>query len=128
MSYQQIESRAAVMIYAERRLGERRYRYMTLAERGLYISMVFECWKNGSVPADLRELAAYLAQNVDEVTAAATDRCLSLFEQIGSDLICPEIEEYRAEMLERSRRKRQAGSKGGKVAAASRSSSSRSTA
>lgn len=96
---------------------------MSLAERGLYMSMVYECWKNGSVPADRQELAQYLGIQYEEVSAAATERCLSFFKRRGADLICPEIEEYRTAVVERSRKKQQAGAKGGKATAVSRASS-----
>ena len=122
MSYQQIESRPGVMLYAERMLSDRRYRQMSLAERGLYMSMAYECWKNGSVPAGTQELAEYLGKQYEEVSTAATERCMSFFTRQGTELICPEIEEYRAVMLERSAKKRRAGSLGGKAAAVSRAS------
>lgn len=111
------------MLYAERMLSDKRYRFMSLAERGLYMSMVYECWKNGSVPADRQELAQYLGIQYEEVSAAATERCLSFFKRRGADLICPEIEEYRTAVVERSRKKQQAGAKGGKATAVSRASS-----
>lgn len=122
MNYEQVETRPAVMLYAERMLSDRRYRQMSLAERGLYMSMVYECWKNGSVPSGTQELAEYLGKQCEEVSSAATERCMSFFARKGAELICPEIEEYRAVMLERSAKKRRAGSIGGKAAAASRTS------
>ena len=122
MNYEPVETRPGVMLYAERMLSDKRYRFMSLAERGLYMSMVYECWKNGSVPADIKDLAEYLGKQYEEVSAAATERCLSFFERHGTELICPEIEEYRAAVVERSRKKQQAGARGGKAAAASRTS------
>jgi uncharacterized protein YdaU (DUF1376 family) len=122
MQFQHVETRPAVMLYAERLIADRRYRFMSLEERGLFLSLFCECWKNGSVPADLDQLAHYLGFEKDLIRLAASENCLSYFERQGSELICPQVETYRAEMIKKSERKQQAGSKGGRAAAASRRS------
>jgi uncharacterized protein YdaU (DUF1376 family) len=122
MKFANVETRPAVMLYAERMMADRRYRFMSLEERGLFFSMFCECWKNGSVPADLHQLSIYLGIDSDKVKKAASENCLSFFERQGDELICPQVEMYRAEMIKKSERKQQAGSKGGLAAAASRRS------
>ena len=46
------------------------YRVMSLAERGLLLTLRHECWVNKQVPADPCTLARMLGYEVDEVAAA----------------------------------------------------------
>ena len=52
--------RPAYMEYAANILAKREWRSMTLAERGLWISMKLECWPNQGIPADETQLSHYL--------------------------------------------------------------------
>lgn len=99
--------------YAANLLADRRFRLMTLAERGLFHTMRHECWVNENVPANPDDLAKYLGLDAGELNKALTPNVMAYFEKRNSDLICPAIEIYRHELNDR--RKRQ--SEGGKKAA-----------
>lgn len=101
--------------YASDMLANSRYRTMSLAERGLMDTMRRECWVNGSVPKELRELAVYLAKPESEVIAALSMRVLNFFKEQHDQLVCPELDAYRAILEDRSKKMSQGGRNGGKV-------------
>lgn len=101
-------------VYAFDLMAMRSYRMMTLAERGLYLSMLCECWANIEIPANPEELAALLGKQ-GQVEAALTPRLLSFFERTESGfLISPDIEKYRKQVIEQRARMSEGGSRGGK--------------
>lgn len=86
-------------IYASDLLADRRFRLASLAERGLLLTLLCECWTNGSVPADGASLARYLGVDLDALKVALTDRVLDFFEgretENGCEIFSPELEVYR---------------------------------
>lgn len=98
--------------YAAPMLADKQFRLMSLEERGLLFSMRLECWVNNDVPAQAESLAKYLGQNCDAVQRALTPQVLSFFKKQGSVLICPELENYRQHLNERSARQSEGGKKG----------------
>ena len=101
--------------YASDMLANSRYRTMTLVERGLLDTMRRECWVNGSVPKEPQELAVYLAKPETEVIAALSIKVLSFFKERHDQLICPELDAYRAVLEDRSKKMSEGGRNGGKV-------------
>ena len=91
----------AYMFYASDTMADRRYREMTLEERGLFLSILNECWVNRSVPSDISRLAKWLSYGKDEIEGSLTSNVLSFFEVKDQDLISPDIERYRKEVLDR---------------------------
>jgi hypothetical protein len=87
----------AFQMYAPDRLADRNFKAMSVAERGLLHTIELECWVNGSVPADKRELARTLSLDLPEVESSLTSRVWRYLEQQeGQDVIvCPELVDYR---------------------------------
>lgn len=98
--------------YAATILADRKFRLMTLSERGLFYTMKLECWENGSVPANPFELAKYLAVDASEIEKLLTDNVKSFFRLQGQDFINPELENYRQHLAERREKQSEGGKKG----------------
>ena len=81
--------------YASDLLAKREFRMMTLAERGLLMTMRLECWVNKSVPSSKSELALMFGVSEQEMNFLLTSKVLSFFNQVGTNLICTELESYR---------------------------------
>jgi len=81
--------------YASDLLAKREFRMMTLAERGLLMTMRLECWVNKSVPSSKSELALMLGLSEQEINCQLTSKVLDFFNQVGTNLICTELEDYR---------------------------------
>ena len=88
------------------------WRLMSLAERGLFQTMRYECWENDCVPADPAMLARIIGQPEDEVRAALP-AVMPFFASQGEMLTCIELEKYRAYRTSI----REAQSAGGKASA-----------
>lgn len=101
--------------YASDMLANMQYRMMSLAERGLLDTMRKECWVNKQVPLNEDELARYLRVERSEIEAYLTSRVLSFFVDRAQFLICPELEQYREELLERHQKMAAGGQKGGET-------------
>jgi hypothetical protein len=74
-----------------------------------------ECWVNRSIPKDPDELAIYLGKNADEIKVNLSIRVLSFFKEHHDQLVCPELDVYRASLEDRSKRMSEGGQKGGRV-------------
>jgi uncharacterized protein YdaU (DUF1376 family) len=105
----------AYQFYASDAMADKRYRLMTLAERGLYLSLLNECWVNHSIPADPNAIAKWLGYSPDEIKSALTERVLAYFKSNQGELTSPELERYRHELEERRDKLSQAGKKGVKA-------------
>jgi hypothetical protein len=104
----------AYMYYASDVMANMHYRFMSLAERGLYISLTNECWVNYCVPADISLLAKYLGFPVEVIEIALTPNVLKFFEKKNDQLFCVEIENYRAHLNEKKEILSKSGKKGAK--------------
>jgi hypothetical protein len=82
-------------LYAANFLASKPFRMMSIEERGLWITIQMECWVNGSVPSDLKDLAKYLGVSDDEVQRCFTQKQLSFLQKVGGELKSPELDEYR---------------------------------
>lgn len=99
--------------YAASIMAETRYRVLTLAQRGLLMTLRLECWVNKQLPADYATLARVLGFTDDEIRQALP-AVISYFEIKDGQLICTDLENYRAHL--QSVKEKQA--KGGKQGAA----------
>lgn len=103
----------AFQVYAFDLMVKRDYRLMTLAERGLLLTMWCECWANIEIPTDLDELATLLGKP-DEVRSALTSRVVAFFEKTQTrTFISPDIEAYRKRILDQRDLMSAGGRKGG---------------
>ena len=106
--------------YASDILANRSYRAMTLAERGLWDTLRKECWVNGSVPSSKIELAKYFGLPHEKIVEVLTPNLMKWFKELGSDLICPELDSYRLVLEDRRQRLSDGGRNGGRKTQASR--------
>ena len=106
--------------YASDILANRSYRAMSLAERGLWDTIKKECWVNGSVPSNKTELAKYLGLPAEKVMESMTPNLMISFKVVDSDLICPELDDYRLQIEDRRQRQSVGGKNGGKKAQSNR--------
>ena len=100
--------------YASNIIADKRYRLMSMQERGLWISIYTECWPNGAVPADPESLAKYLGLPIEQVNAGLTERVLSFFKEVKGELISQQLEEYFHKQTKRRTRLSEGGKKGAK--------------
>ena len=103
--------RPAYMEYAANILAKREWRSMTLAERGLWITMKLECWPNQEIPAHLKELSDFLGISVEELTSSLP-KVMWHFDSTGDDIFCPSLENYRDEQDARIAKQAAGGKRG----------------
>lgn len=101
-------------LYAANFIASKPYRLMTLQQRGLWITLYMEFWVNGSLPADLDQLAKLLGFSSAEVGSAMSVLHKSFFAEINGELISNELEEYRQGFNERREKQRLGGLIGAK--------------
>jgi hypothetical protein len=99
-------------LYAANFLASKPFRMMSIEERGLWITIQMECWVNGSVPSDLKDLAKYLGVSHDEVQRSFTQKQLSFLQKVGGELKSPELDEYRQDYLAVREKQRLGGIEG----------------
>jgi len=87
---------------------------MTLTEKGLSHQLRLECWANGSIPRDCRDLAKVLGINEGDLTQNLTENVLFEFQEREGELFCPELEQQRENLRIRRERQKQGGAEGGK--------------
>lgn len=100
--------------YASDMLAKSQYRLMSLAERGLLDTMRRECWVNQSVPKDPHELATLLGKSAEEIDTTLSVRVLHFFRELNDRLVCPELDTYRANLVDKKQRMSEGGRRGGK--------------
>jgi hypothetical protein len=101
-------------LFAANCLASKPFKMMTVEERGLWITIQMECWVNGSVPSDLKDLAKYLGVDHDEVQRSFTQKQLSFLQKVGDELKSPELEEQRKKYMDSREQKRLGGIEGAK--------------
>ena len=99
-------------LYAANILASKPFKMMTIEERGLWITIQMECWVNGSVPSDLKDLAKYLGVGGDEVQRSFTQKQHSFLQKVGSELKSPDLEVQRKEFMDRREKQRIGGIQG----------------
>ncbi len=101
----------AFQFYAADYLADETVQLMSLEEEGVYIRLIAYCWREGSVPADLR----LLSRLCKGAKAAAIERAIESFvphpEDVGR-LVHPRLERERQKQKENRERRANAGKKG----------------
>lgn len=105
----------AFQLYASDTMADKRYRSMSLEERGLYLSILCECWVNRSMPADPQSIGKWLGYSQEVIETALTEDVLSFFEMKKSEITSAELERYRKLLEERREKQSRGGKKGAKV-------------
>ncbi len=104
--------------YASTMLANIKYRFMSLAERGLLDTLRRECWVNGGMPENPAMLAKVLSFDQSEI-AAALPAVLPFFAIKDGLIVCPELDDLRDTYADRRERM----AKGGKRSAENRKAS-----
>ena len=100
--------------YAATILSDRTFRFLSLAQRGLYYTLKLECWVNGSIPLENRQIATIAGSSLDEIEKLLPS-VLKWFKRTNDGYVCPELEGYRAHLDKISESRKKAGSIGGKT-------------
>jgi hypothetical protein len=107
--------------YAASLMARTEYRVMSLEGRGLLMSLRLECWVNGTLPSDPLRLAKVLGFTPEQVERALPEVAGFFFVDAGS-LRCPELDDYRAHINERSQKQSIGGKNGAAKTNAGRNS------
>lgn len=102
----------AFQLYASDTMADKRYRNMSLEERGLYLSILCECWVNRSMPADAQSIGKWLGFSKDIIEPALSERVLAFFDIEEMEITSPELERYRKTLEKRREDMSKGGQKG----------------
>jgi len=97
--------------YAANLMARTDYRVLSLAQRGLLMTLRLECWVNVRLPNDPATLARVVGFG-DEEIKAALPAIMPFFVSEGGQLICPELEDYRQHLQAISNKKSEGGKRG----------------
>ena len=86
----------AYLEYASDTLSKRAFRELDAAQRGLLYTIKLELWVNHTLPSNHQKLSRILGFDVDFLDKNLTE-IMSFLKLVDGDLVCPEIEIYRAE-------------------------------
>lgn len=101
-------------VYAAELLSDERFASWTLEERGAWFTLISSAWREGSIPADLGQLARMLhvdSNRMTELWRAIGDRFVSHPDASGR-LTSPRLEREREDAESLVEKKREAGKKG----------------
>lgn len=90
---------------------------MTLNERGLLTSMRWRCWTHHKIPITPELLAPLIGVPSDQIEESLTTAVMVFFQpsKEQQDMVfCPELEDYRIEMVAKRQSSRKNGAKGGR--------------
>lgn len=100
--------------YAATILAQLPFRTMTLQDRGLLYTMRLECWVNVRLPHNHNDLAKVLGLPVAEI-AASLAAVMPFFEVVDGFIISPELDNYRAHLVDRKSKQSQGGKRGSTI-------------
>lgn len=101
----------AFQFYASDTMADRRWRTMSLQERGLKITLDCECWTNKSAPRDIATLAKCIGYSYEEIEHSLTERVISFYEVNNNEMISPELNDYKFLLDERRKKMSEGGKK-----------------
>jgi hypothetical protein len=101
--------------YASDLLASANFRRMTLAERGLFLTLKLECWFNETVPENATELSSLIGLPEDEIRKNFSVLVKRDFEIINGTILCPELERQRSNLIAKREAQTHGGRKGGQA-------------
>jgi hypothetical protein len=101
----------AFQFYASDTMADRRWRLMSLQERGLKITLDCECWVNKSAPLEIGSLARLIGLSCEEIEKSLTERVISFYEVNDNEIISQELNDYKVILDERRKRMSEGGKK-----------------
>lgn len=99
-------------MYAANIIASRPYKLMSLLERGLWITIALECWVNGGVPSNHKEMSKILGFSEGELKNFFSNYQTSFFQIENGQYISKELEGYRQGFIEKREKQRLGGLKG----------------
>jgi uncharacterized protein YdaU (DUF1376 family) len=89
---------------------------MSLAERGAYITLICQCWIDGTIPADVARLARMCGTPLSAFRKLwpALERCFTPARNGSERLVHPRLEKERKKQAEYRARQAENGAKGGR--------------
>lgn len=100
--------------YAANMMAKVEYRILTLPQRGLLYSMRLECWVNLALPETSSMLARVLGFSTEDVQSALP-AVMRFFALQNGQIICPELEDYRAHLAGIRQKQKEGGKRGAKL-------------
>jgi hypothetical protein len=112
----EVYTRAGFQLPVANILNNNNFKYMSLAQRGLFISLVMQAWTGGKLPVNQTKLSRVLGINEDEVKQYWCTEIENFIQLIDSDdyFIMPMVEDYRNEQIKNSLLRQASGKLGGK--------------
>ncbi|MEB3315637.1 MAG: hypothetical protein VKK32_05450 [Candidatus Melainabacteria bacterium] len=88
MKFKSIFDKAApaFQLYASDLIADRRWRSMSLNERGLKSTLDCECWVNNSVPSNIPLLAKILGFPEQEIRSSLSENVMSFFKEDNGEI------------------------------------------
>lgn len=121
MTVKQNRPAPAFQEYAANMLTTAAFRGASLSAKGLLFQLRLECWVNPEkVPCEPLQLSKFLGVRHEELVSAYPE-VASFFRHENKLLRCPELDDYRAYLLEVSRKQSEGGKKGAAKTNAARS-------
>lgn len=110
-----IRSAPAYQIYPSNIMSNINFRTMSLEERGLWITLQFECWVNETVPSNPSILAKMILCREGNLSHLITPELMSFFAEEDGKIVCPELLAYKEALNERRARQSEGGKKGQQI-------------
>jgi uncharacterized protein YdaU (DUF1376 family) len=105
----------AFPFYVSDYLSSSKVQQMPLEAEAAYLRLLFYCWQDGSIPADLKKMATLCKINAGRMHRLWSEHlcnCFRPIEENPSRLTNPRVEAVRAKSLERHVERVEAGKKG----------------
>jgi hypothetical protein len=102
----------AYQIYPSNIMSNINWRTMSLEQRGLMITLQFECWVNGSVPSNPQILAKLLLIGDSSLKDLLSNEVMSFFDVRDEKIVCPELAAYKYILDQRRSKQSEGGKKG----------------
>ena len=102
----------AYQIYPSNIMSDINWRTMSLEQRGLMITLQFECWVNDSVPSNPATLAKMILCRNGNLKDLMTKELMSFFMEEDGKIVCPELDAYKEKLDEQRKRQSEGGKKG----------------
>jgi hypothetical protein len=102
----------AYQIYPSNIMSNINWRTMSLEQRGLMITLQFECWVNGSVPSNPQILAKLLLIGDSSLKDLLSNEVMSFFDIRDEKIVCPELAAYKYILDQRRSKQSEGGKKG----------------
>ena len=99
-------------LYAANIIASKAYRLMTLEQRGLWITILTECWVNDGIPESPEEMAKYLGFSEETIIKAKFNLSSFSLKIEGGQIFSTELNEYKIGYMESRRLKSLGGKKG----------------